>query len=364
MNWSREFQTALYSLDGVGPVTFHHCLKTLKNTELSEADFWVNKANIWQEIRLSEKTVQSIRKFNKEYTSDSYFELLSSKNIRVILPADQEFPPLLKQLPRHPPVLFARGGQLTGKEAFLAVVGTRNITDYGQRVIKDFIPPLVQLGKTIVSGFMYGVDVAAQSLVLEEGGKTVGVLGFGFDHMYPPGQRRLFDQFLNQGATFFSPFAPHVPAKPGNFPARNAVVAGMSEGVLVIEGAGDSGSLITAHYAAELGRDVWAVPGSIYSRFSIGPQKLLNEGAQLVNSAEEMFGLTKRQRQKKEAQRQAWTGLPELKRKICELLWTESATTDDLHQKLTCSSSTLAINLVELELLGLIEQKGNIWLLK
>jgi len=364
VQWLKEFQTALYALDGVGAVTFHQVLKTLTEAEGTEADFWVGKGNIWQKIKLQEKVVQSIRKFKKEYTSSSYFESLSEKGIRVVLPAEGEFPPLLEQLPRHPPLLFARGPQLSGKEAFLAVVGTRSITDYGRRVVRDFIPPLVQFGKTIVSGFMYGVDVAAQRATLAAGGKTVGVLGFGFDHMYPPEQRALLYWFLDRGATFFSPFAPHVPAKPGNFPARNTVVAGMSEGVLVIEGAEDSGSLITAHCAAELGRDVWAVPGSIYSRFSVGTQQLLNEGAQLVNSAGEMFGLTKRQFRKIEVQRQTWAQLPELKRKVCELLWNESASSDILQEKLACNSSELAIQLVELEMLGLIEQVGNRWSLK
>lgn len=330
---------------------------------MTEADFWVNKHLIWQKIGINEKIVNSIQKFKSEYTSSSYLAFLGQKDIRVILSTDKEFPPLLKQLPRKPPLLFARGGQLTGKETFLAVVGTRNITDYGQRVVNDFLPSLVQFGKTIVSGFMYGVDVAAQRAALKASGKTVGVLGFGFDFMYPPEQRNLFNRFLSQGATFLSPFAPHVPPVPGNFPARNMVVAGMSEGVLVIEGAEDSGSLITAHCAVELGREVWAVPGSIYSRFSVGTQKLLNEGAQLVNNPESVLGII-RQRGRNSSKKRLWANFPRLKKQICEVLWTESLTTDTLQEKLDCSSAELATNLVELELIGLIKQVGNHWQLR
>lgn len=363
MRWSKAFQTALYSIDGVGPATHCKCLTALIEAEMSEEDFWVNKHLIWQTIALNEKIVQSIQNFKKEYTSSSYLESLRAKDIRVIVPTEAEFPPLLKQLERHPPVLFARGAKLTGKEAFLAVVGTRNMTDYGRRVVNDFIPPLVQFGKTIVSGFMYGVDVAAQQAALKAKGKTVGVLGFGFDFMYPPDQRGLFYWFLDQGATFLSPFAPHVSPKPGNFPARNAVVAGICEGVLVVEGANDSGSLITAHAAADLGRDVWAVPGSIYSRFSVGTQRLINEGAVLVNSAETVLGLVPKRR-KNANKRKIWAGLPEFKRKICELLWDESVPTDVLQEKLACGATQLATNLVELELLGVLEQVGNRWQLK
>jgi DNA processing protein len=364
MAWSKAFLTALYSIDGIGPVIHRRCLEALNNAELTEEEFWVNKHQIWQKIALDEKVVHSIEIFKKEHNSSSYLAGLVAKDIRVILPDESEYPPLLKQMENAPPLLFAHGSQLTGKESLLAVVGTRSITGYGKRVVKDFIPPLVQFGKTIVSGFMYGVDVTAQRAALKAKGKTVGVLGFGFDFMYPPEQQGLFYWFLERGATFLSPFAPHVPPKPGNFPARNTVVAGMSEGVLVIEGADDSGSLITAHFAADLGRDVWAVPGSIYSRFSVGTQQLLNEGALLVNSAEEMFGLTKRRVRKMEAQRQAWKSLPEEKKKICELLWHESMTTDLLREKLDCKSSDLAIQLIELELLGLIEQRSNRWLLR
>lgn len=363
MLWSKEFQTALYSLDGVGPVTFQKVLMILKKSAATEEDFWVNKGELWSKIPLNKSIVNSIQRFKKEHTSSSYLASLNERDIRVILESDSEYPPLLKQLTNHPPLLFARGAKLTGRGDFLAVVGTRDMTAYGRQVVRDFIPLLARSRKTIVSGFMYGVDVAAQRAALKNKGKTVGVLGFGFDHMYPPEQQSLFYQFLEQGATFLSPFAPHVPAKPGNFPARNTVVAGMSEGTLVIEGAEDSGSLITAHIAAELGREVWAVPGSIYSRYSVGTQTLMNEGAQLVNSPEEVLGLTPR-KGKLEQRQKSWANLPKFKQQLCELLWVESVTVDDLLKKLHCQTVQLSTALVELEMIGMIKQVGNKWQLR
>ncbi|MFH2118396.1 MAG: DNA-processing protein DprA [Candidatus Paceibacterota bacterium] len=360
MVWSKKFQTALYSIDGVGPATFHKILKALTKHEVTESEFWVNKAQIWHEIALDKRIVESIRKFKKEHNIDSYYERLLAKDIRVALKNDSEFPSLLGQLDQPPPLLFIRGSIITNQESFIGVVGTRSITEYGRRVITEFIPPLIQFGKTIVSGFMYGVDAIAQRAALQAKGKTVGVLGFGFDFMYPPEHQALFEYFLSQGATFLSPFAPHVPARPGNFPARNAVVAGMSEGVLVIEGAADSGSLITAHCAAEFGREVWAVPGSIFNEFSAGTQILINEGAQLVRSAADVLGISPATKDRQNLRR-AWEVFSGLKRAICERLDLEALPVDQLATKLGCRLSELAVTLVELELLGLVEQVGNKW---
>ncbi|HEX9817348.1 MAG TPA: DNA-processing protein DprA [Patescibacteria group bacterium] len=360
MLWSKAFQTALYALSGVGAVTHRLVLQTLRKHELTEEDFWVNRHDIWQKIPLDKSIVLSIKNFKKEHNSSSYLESVYEKSIRVILSEEKEFPPLLRQIENHPPLLFARGAKLTDDESYLAVVGTREVTAYGKNVITEFVPTLVNFHKTIVSGFMYGVDVAAQRVALKAKGKTVGVLGFGFDHMYPTEHRAVLEEFLVQGATFLSPFAPTTPSTPGSFPARNEVVAGMSEGVLVIEGAEKSGSLITAHAAAEFGRDVWAVPGSIFSRYSEGTQILINEGAQLVRCAEDVLGIAPVVG-KKPRRKPAWQAFVGLKMEICKELALGAVPIDVLAEKLGLQSTALSTELVELELLGLIEQFGNQW---
>lgn len=357
--WSREFQTALYAIDGIGSVAHRSCLRALEKREISESEFWRNAFGIWQTIGFQDSVIQALTKFCKAHTAISYGELLQSKNIRVLFPQDGEFPRLLLQVENHPPLLFARGGRFA-QQPCIAVVGTRSMTDYGQRVIEAIVPPLARAGKTIVSGFMYGIDVAAQQAALRSGGQTVGVLGFGFDHMYPPEQRELFEEFLSAQAVFFSPFAPHVPARPGNFPARNLIVAGMSEGVLVVEAAAKSGSLITAGHAAELGRDVWAVSGSILSKFSEGTKELINQGAQLVTGAEDiLIGCFSRVKYNNEPPR--WLSFPDPQRRVCELLNQDSLPLETAAERLGFSISEVSKIFIELELLGVVEQSGNKW---
>lgn len=358
--FSRAFQIALYAVDGIGSALHRRCLAALESRQLDEAAFWRNSGEIWQKIGLNKKIIESIKKFKKEYTLSSYQELLSSKDIRVIFPGDQEFPPLLAELENHPPLLFVRGGELAPDMSPIAVVGSRRMTEYGRRVVTELVPSLVQAGKTIVSGFMYGVDVTAQQAALRVGGSTVGVLGFGFDHLYPPEQRGLFEEFLAAGAVFLSPFAPHVPARPGNFPARNAIVAGMSEGVLVVEAAAQSGSLITAGYAADLGREVWVVSGSMFSEFSAGTKELVNQGAQLITEASDILGGTSRT-PTSAVRRRYWHSLPDHQRQICEVLEQEALPLETLSEVLSMEVKELSTNLVQLELIGVVEQSGNQW---
>jgi DNA processing protein len=356
--WSREFQTALYAIDGIGSVRHGECLRALTEREISESEFWRNADSVGRAIGLEESIVQALAKFQKKYTPASYSELLKTKDIRTVFPQDEEFPKLLVEMENHPPLLFARGGKYA-QQPSIAVVGTRSITDYGRRVIEALVPPLIHAGKTIVSGFMYGIDVAAQQAAVRAKGQTVGVLGFGFDHMYPPDQRELFEEFLSAGAVFFTPFAPHVPAKRGNFPARNAIVAGMSTGVLVVEAAAGSGSLITAGYAAELGREVWAVSGSIFSDFSEGTKELINQGAQLVTKPEDIIaGFS---RGKYSIGPPPWLSFPDSQRRMCELLNQESLPLETAAERLGFTISEASKILIELELLGAVEQSGNKW---
>jgi DNA processing protein len=358
MAWSPEFRTALISLREVGPATFNKALKILTKTELTEADFWVNRYRIWQKIKLKKETLESIKKFKKEYTISSYFESILAKDIRVVFIEDQEYPPLLKEIDNPPPLLFAKGRSLSGKENCFSVVGTRGITAYGKRAIRQLIPPLVQYDRTIVSGFMYGVDVTAQQAALKAEGRTVGILGFGFDDMYPKSHQRIFEEFLTKGATFYTPFAPHIKAVRGNFPARNAIVAGMSKGTLVIEAGEESGSAITAGYAADFGRDVWAVPGSIFNKQSIGTNQLIKDGVNIATEVADILGVGKSLANK---DYRPWEPFQGVQREICRQLAAEPLATDELSERLAKPVAQLSQALIELELLGAIESVGNQW---
>lgn len=209
--------------------------------------------------------------------------------ITTIKTNDERYPHLLSQIDDPPTILYVKGNLELNAGPAIAVVGTRRITPYGLEATKFFTRGLVKMGFTIVSGFMYGVDAQAHISALEVGGRTIGVLGFGFDYMYPASHRSLAARMLSEGQTLISEYPPQTKPHPKNFPARNRIVSGMSLGVLVIEAAPKSGSKITARLAAEQGREVFAVPGPFSSVYSEGTKELVNLGAKLVTCVDDIM---------------------------------------------------------------------------
>lgn len=194
---------------------------------------------------------------------------------------DPSYPPKLKEIYDPPPVLFARGRVELLQTLMLAIVGTRRPTPYGSAVAARLARDLASAGLTIVSGMARGIDTAAQRAVLEAGGDTVSVFGCGVDEVYPAENRKLASQIAEKGLVI-SEFPMAAPPYPQNFPVRNRIVSGLGAGVLVVEGGEYSGSAITAKLAAEQNREVFAVPGSIMSKMSWGPNLLIKQGAKLV----------------------------------------------------------------------------------
>ena len=286
MSYSREFKTALYSLDGVGVKKYHQTLKILKKHEVEESDFWVNRHNIWQKLPFNQKIEKSIYFFKKENDSYSYFEKNREKNVRVVFEEDKEYPFLLKELELGPPLLFVKGNKLKVNKP-LAMIGTRKITSYGHSVIR-YLLSSISKEISIISGFMYGTDVNAQAQALGYGMKTVGILGFGFDHIYPAHHKKIMNSFLEKGATFISPFAPHVYPRPGSFIVRDKIVAAMSQATCVIEVAPKSGSLFTAKTSINLGKKTWVIPVSIFSSFAKGLKELADCGASLLSDVDDI----------------------------------------------------------------------------
>ena len=171
-----------------------------------------------------------------------------------------------------------------------AIIGSRRMTEYGRMVIEKIVPQLVFEKKTIVSGFMYGVDQYAHKICIENGGKTIAVLGCGVDIIAPSTNAGIYRKLSEEGyGAVISEMPLGMRPSKGLFPARNRIISGLSRGVLVTEGADDSGALITARYAANQGRDVFAVPGPITSPYSRGPTLLLKEGAVLVDSSRDIM---------------------------------------------------------------------------
>lgn len=230
--------------------------------------------------------------FRLKFNPSKEIEMLKKKNIQVISWEDKMYPPQLKNISDPPICLYIKGKLKNidfSKDYFIAIVGTRNPTPYGIQITKKFGSELSRAGFVIVSGMATGIDAAAHKSALENKGKTIAVLGCGVDIPYPPSNQKLYSEIINQGGLVISEFPPGHMVIKGLFVARNRIIAGLSRGVLIIEGLKDSGALITARYAAEQGKEVFAAPGPITSPLSQAPHLLLKQGAKLVTSVEDIY---------------------------------------------------------------------------
>jgi DNA processing protein len=201
---------------------------------------------------------------------------------------DESYPSLLKEIIDPPLALFHRGDTACTRDPLIAVVGSRRASPYGVNAAREIARQLAGTGLTVVSGLARGIDAAAHEATLAAGGRTIAVLGTGIDVVYPRSHRRLTDAIAGQGLIVCE-FPPGTPPMAQNFPIRNRVISGLSLGVVIVEATSRSGSLITARMAAEQGREVFAVPGSIFSRGSEGTHRLIQYGAKLVHDVDDIL---------------------------------------------------------------------------
>ncbi|MCL4229814.1 DNA-processing protein DprA [Candidatus Dependentiae bacterium] len=215
--------------------------------------------------------------------------LIATHNISWCTVLDERYPPLLKEIHAPPAVLYYRGNVYAAHRHSLALVGSRKVNEYGIAVIKMLVPDLVAAGWCLVSGGAIGADSWVHRQTIHAGGTTIAVLGSGLLKPYPQSNKTLFDEIVEKGGAVVSPFALQASALPGNFPARNRIISGLSKGCVVVQAAAQSGALITAHYALDQGRDVFAVPGSIADPLSAGCHHLVQQGAKLIHSSNDIL---------------------------------------------------------------------------
>ncbi|MFC0558618.1 DNA-processing protein DprA [Halalkalibacter alkalisediminis] len=244
----------------------------------------------WQTLfQLSPKNANSVFKHLHSCTPQQLLNYFHKNNIHIITIEDQEYPLLLKQIFDPPFVLYAMGRiEVLFDNRRLAVIGTRVPSEFGVAAVAKLVPPLAEKGWTIVSGLAKGIDSITHSYTINTSGHTIAVLGSGFNYMYPKENIGLFLK-LSQKHLVLTEYPPHTPPRKWHFPARNRIISGLSHAVLVIEAKEKSGSLITADQALEQGRDVFAVPGSIFSEQSKGTNYLIQQGAKLITSEEDIL---------------------------------------------------------------------------
>lgn len=270
---------------GIGPAK----LQALLGHFGSAAQAWQASPAQLEAIGLDARTIQSFLESRATLDLDRHLAEAIDAGVSVLTWDSPDYPELLRQIAAPPPVLFVRGQLEPVDQWAIAVVGTRRLSAYGKVITRELVSGLVANGITIVSGMARGIDAIAHRTALELNGRTIGVLGSGIDQLYPPEHKGLADQICAGQGAILSEYALGTPPESRNFPARNRVISGMSLGVLVVEAGDRSGALITANFALEQDREVFAVPGNINSPASIGSNRLIQQGAKLTAGIDDIL---------------------------------------------------------------------------
>jgi DNA processing protein len=274
---------ALEAIPGVGPETVRRLLDGFADIG---AAFAASAASLTPLV--GEKIAAAIARGIDPAAHRAALDWLAEPDNRFLPVTHPDYPERLRTLPDAPAWLYVKGDPAWLQRPMLAMVGSRNATPQGLRDAQAFARSLAEAGFVIVSGLAEGIDAAAHEGALAGGGGSIAVVGTGLDRVYPAKHRDLAHRLAAQGA-LLSEFALGTPPKPGHFPRRNRIISGLSLGVLVVEAALNSGSLITARLAGEQGREVFALPGSIHSALSKGCHQLIKQGAKLVESAADIL---------------------------------------------------------------------------
>ena len=299
---------------------------------------------------------------------------------RILTLFDDDYPFLLRQISTAPPVLFVKGSVESLSLPQIAMVGSRDFSHYGEYWAGYFASELVKNGFAVTSGLAIGIDGFCHQRAVAEKGTTIAVLGSGLAQVYPARHKKLAEQIIETGGALVSEFFPNQPPIAENFPRRNRIISGLSLGTLVVEATINSGSLITARYALEQGREVFALPNAVQNPYSAGCHKLIKEGALLTESIEDILQAVQYQLQRAPVQAELFEGetqavdlvprfaksaavpvaktLPEMtacQQQIFEQISLEPIAIDDIAKAVEMDVSMLLVELLNLELLGVVK---------
>jgi DNA processing protein len=349
------FLIALCSIPALGPVTIRRLMRAFGS---AERVFHAKRADLLRVEGISEKRAESIRVFDRFKSLDEDISRLSGQGVALLFHGSGDYPEALAELGEDaPPVLYAKGSVRKEDRFAVAVVGSRGATVHGKFVTEKIAAELGGMGFTIVSGLARGIDASAHRGAMSAGGRSIGVLGSGIDVPYPPENRDLLEKTMASGAVL-SEFPPGTPPYQSNFPRRNRLISGLSLGVLVVEAAAKSGSLITARHALEQGKEVFSIPGNISSAVSRGTNELIKQGARMVTGAADIVeelapqlkGFIKSRRKTADA------ALTAEERRLCDIMGAEPCHIDVLARESGMPASTALALLLSLELKGIVKQ--------
>jgi DNA processing protein len=320
---------------------------------------WQAPEDQLQRIGLDKRAIATFQEVRATVDLDRYAARVSAAGIDVLTWQSDRYPRLLREVAASPPVLYVAGKLQEMDGWAVAVVGTRRVTPYGRQITRELVAGLARSNVTIVSGLARGIDGIAHKTALEVGGRTIAVLGSGLASVYPPEHRSLAREIVEKGqGAVISEYALDTPPDAKNFPPRNRIISGLSLGTIIVEAGERSGALITANFAAEQNREVFAVPGNINSQTSRGPNRLIQQGAKLVLGVEDVLeelNLTMITQQVA-----VQIALPESEEEATLLahLSPQPIHMDDLTRTTGLSSAQVGSTLALMELKGMVQQVG------
>jgi DNA processing protein len=339
---------------GIGAVRFQRLLDRFGDAESAWRAAPADLAGAGLSLKMIERQVAVREKVDLSLI----WEQIHAKGIQVLTWMDEAYPQRLKEIEQPPPVLYLRGELLPEDTWAVAIVGTRRVTPYGRQVTENIASFLAANGITVVSGLARGVDAIAHNAALKAGGRSLAVLGSGVDRIYPPENRVLAEQMIEHGAVL-SDYVPGTPPESSNFPPRNRIISGLSLAVIVVEAGETSGALITAEFAAEQGREIFAVPGNILAPQSKGTNKLIQQGAHpLLSASDIMQALNLTRVGQHKAARKA---LPAdaVEAKLLETMGEEPLHVDEIRNQTGLPVEKVSATLIMMELKGMVRQVGN-----
>lgn len=318
--------------------------------------FSPNIEKVWKILKKIPSPKKAFLSLKLKIDPEKEWQKLEKEKIKFITKDEKEYPPLLREIPNPPLGIYVKG-EIKKDEKYLAVVGSRKASNYGKMALEEILPPLLD-DFVVVSGFAKGIDALSHKISLSFKKRTIAVLGAGLDICYPKEHKKLFKEIEKNGA-LISEYPLGTKPFSFNFPLRNRIIAGISLGVLVVEAKEKSGSLITANFALDFGREIFAIPGSIFSQNTKGTHKLIKEGAKLVEKGEdilEAFDIKKAIIKEKEIKPKN-----EEEKKILDLLKESPLTFDEIFKKTKIEVSKLNSTLLLMEIEKKIKKSGNLY---
>ncbi len=316
----------------------------------------------WQAAQIDTRGITKFFSNKPRLNPQKEYDLLQKCGAHILLKGQKGYPISLEKIHQPPAILFVRGEILETDFPSISVVGSRKISSYGKRALQKIVSEIAQQKVTIISGLAFGVDGMAHQVALDNDSRTIAVLGNGIDTIYPTQNQKLADRILNeQKGAIISEYLPHTECRPEYFPVRNRIVAGLSKGTILIEAALKSGTLITADLANQMGREVFAVPGEIFSKTSQGTNQIIADGAaHIALSGAQILETLNFNHHQITQQNKKELPLSDIDREILRVFDSGSKIhIDEIYKLCPLDNSVISSNLLLMEMKGLVHNLGN-----